>query len=79
MTIVKILANRVIAASIAALLIAGCGGDRSEVLEPAEKNFAAWPKLESPVSHDPEIETRIDELLLRMTPEQKVGQIIQAV
>lgn len=70
--------NRLTLSTVAALLIAGCGGDSSEVLEPTDKNYAAWPELESPVKHDPTIEARIDELLQRMTPEQKVGQIIQA-
>jgi len=78
MTILKMLANRFILLTVATLLVAGCGGDTSEVLEPAEKNYAAWPELRSPVPLDPAIESRIDALLQRMTPEQKVGQVIQA-
>ena len=77
MTIVKLLTDRIFPAA-AVLMIAGCNGGTADVLEPAEKNFAAWPELESPVSHDPDIEARIDELLERMTLEQKVGQLIQA-
>ena len=37
-----------------------------------------WPKLRSALPHDQRLERRIDELLGRMTPEQKVGQLIQA-
>jgi beta-glucosidase len=36
-----------------------------------------WPAVHSRVPHDPAIEARIDALLARMTPEQKVAQIIQ--
>ena len=41
-------------------------------------NPANWPKQESPLERDPAIETRIAELLARMTLEEKVGQVIQA-
>lgn len=37
-----------------------------------------WPVIESPVGLDSGIEKRIDGLLLQMSVEQKVGQIIQA-
>ena len=37
-----------------------------------------WPKLRAALPHDQRLERRIDELLGRMTPEQKVGQLIQA-
>ena len=37
-----------------------------------------WPKLRRPLPRDPELETHIERLLARMTPEQKVGQLIQA-
>jgi beta-glucosidase len=36
-----------------------------------------WPKLPA-ASRDPVLEARIEQLLARMTPEQKVGQLIQA-
>jgi beta-glucosidase len=37
-----------------------------------------WPKLRPALPPDPQLERRIDRLLVRMTVEQKVGQIIQA-
>ncbi len=37
-----------------------------------------WPELKSPVGLDSGIERRIDKLLLQMSVEQKVGQIVQA-
>jgi beta-glucosidase len=36
-----------------------------------------WPESKSPIGLDAKIETRIDDLLQRMTVEEKVGQIIQ--
>jgi beta-glucosidase len=38
----------------------------------------AWPAAASPLPADPELERRIDELLARMSDEEKVGQVIQA-
>jgi beta-glucosidase len=49
----------------------------------AEENLSAianpdeWPRL-APLSLDPDVEARVDEILAMMTLEQKVGQIIQA-
>src|SRR5579864_3783440 len=37
-----------------------------------------WPRLPPAIAPDPQLEARIDALLERMTPEQKVGQLIQA-
>ena len=37
-----------------------------------------WPTVESPVPADPAIEARVEEILARMTVEEKVGQLIQA-
>jgi beta-glucosidase len=37
-----------------------------------------WPKLTPALARDPQLEARIEQLLARMTPEQKVGQLIQA-
>jgi beta-glucosidase len=37
-----------------------------------------WPSQPSPIARDKAIETKVSELLRQMTPEQKVGQIIQA-
>jgi beta-glucosidase len=37
-----------------------------------------WPKLRPALPHDAQLEARIDALLARMTPEQQIGQLIQA-
>ncbi|HEY0768625.1 MAG TPA: glycoside hydrolase family 3 protein [Steroidobacteraceae bacterium] len=37
-----------------------------------------WPKLRPALPRDQKLEARIDELLARMTAEQKVGQLVQA-
>jgi beta-glucosidase len=37
-----------------------------------------WPRLQPPLPADPDLERRLDVLLAHMTPEQKVGQLIQA-
>lgn len=74
----KLIVSKLIPGAAIAVLIAGCDGGTAEVLEPAAKDYDAWPQLESPVPRDPAIETRIDELLARMSLEQKVGQVIQA-
>ncbi|HEY0892981.1 MAG TPA: glycoside hydrolase family 3 protein, partial [Cellvibrio sp.] len=36
-----------------------------------------WPAITSAVKKDPAVETRIDELLAKMTLEEKIGQLIQ--
>ena len=47
----------------------------SEKQEPTDP-LAAWPKFE-PLPLDPDIEAQIDEILPKLTLEQKVGQVIQ--
>ncbi|MBV8405178.1 MAG: glycoside hydrolase family 3 protein [Gammaproteobacteria bacterium] len=37
-----------------------------------------WPKLHPPLAPDPALEAHIARLMARLTPEQKVGQLIQA-
>src|SRR4029077_8077071 len=37
-----------------------------------------WPKLHPSLARDPLLEARIGQLLSRLTPAQKVGQLIQA-
>ena len=39
--------------------------------------FADWPKLNSAIAKDPEIEAKVVDILSRMTLEEKVGQMIQ--
>jgi beta-glucosidase len=49
----------------------------AERVEPPIVHPEVWPATESPVPWDPEIERRIDDLLARMSVEEKVGQVIQ--
>ena len=37
-----------------------------------------WPRLHQPMPRDPLLEGRVEQLLARLTPAQKVGQLIQA-
>ncbi|HEY6824406.1 MAG TPA: hypothetical protein VI195_08190, partial [Steroidobacteraceae bacterium] len=37
-----------------------------------------WPKLHPPLARDALLDARVEQLLARMTPAQKVGQLIQA-
>lgn len=37
----------------------------------------AWPKITSKIAQDPAVEKRIDDLMSRMTLEEKVGQVVQ--
>jgi beta-glucosidase len=37
-----------------------------------------WPKLHPALARDPQLESRVEQLLSRLTPAQKVGQLIQA-
>ncbi|WP_437622204.1 glycoside hydrolase family 3 protein [Sorangium sp. So ce1151] len=53
----------------------GSGAGDSAGLLPCD---AGWPEVHSAIAQDPEIEAAIDELLGRMTPEEKVGQMVQA-
>jgi beta-glucosidase len=69
---------------VVAGLIAVCGCGLSydakkgaESVEPPPVHPEIWPEIENPVPLDPEIERRIDDLLARMSVEDKVGQIIQ--
>ncbi len=45
---------------------------------PPQVHPKLWPKLRPGLARDAALEARLDTLLARMTPEQKVGQLIQA-
>ncbi|WP_284500635.1 glycoside hydrolase family 3 protein [Microbulbifer litoralis] len=72
----------VISGLIAGGGLAGCS-EQKMVSQPKQESGAStelnadWPKLTSGIAKDPAIETRIDELLGRMSTEEKVGQLIQ--
>ncbi|WP_437876403.1 glycoside hydrolase family 3 protein [Sorangium sp. So ce513] len=53
----------------------GSGAGDSANLLPCD---AGWPEVESKIAKDPAIETAIQELLGRMSLEEKVGQMVQA-
>ena len=64
------------------IALCGCGiwydGERGvENVEPPPVHPEIWPAIESPVPRDPVIEERIDDLLARMSIEDKVGQVVQ--
>jgi beta-glucosidase len=68
-------------AAVAAAIFSPAGAAGSPTPDPAaaRANPADWPKAASPAAiTDPATEAAIDALLKRMTPEQKVGQLIQA-
>src|SRR3954463_4518186 len=44
---------------------------------PTADSSKQWPVLKSAIAKDPAIEKRVEELLARMTLEEKVGQVIQ--
>ena len=54
----------------------GCS-PASDEQSPATVENKIWPKLNLPVEQKPAMEQRIDELLAKMTLEQKVAQMIQ--
>ncbi len=66
---------------LGALATTSCTPRDLETKGPTElevtKDTSIWPVL-SPPPIDPEIEDRIDDILSKMTLEQKVGQVIQA-
>lgn len=65
-----------------AVAMCGCGlsydAERgAEIMEPPNVHPEIWPAIDNPVPVDPEIEGRIDDLLARMSVEDKVGQVVQ--
>ncbi len=64
------------------IVLSGCGQSFEAVenaggVEPPIVHPEVWPAMESPVAIDPEIEGRIDDLLARMSIEDKVGQVVE--
>lgn len=66
-------------------LLAGCDAKKAEAPSstpevPTTTNAAAhveWPAIVSAAKKDPAVETRIADLLARMTLEEKIGQLVQ--
>lgn len=72
--------------SVLALAIAGCSEGKSpEPIDQAQAtpeptklhDVTRWPELNIKVKKDPVIEQKVQELLAKMTLEQKIGQMIQ--
>ncbi len=63
---------------IALLLLVGCGDGQDRADSQGEAEGALWPAVASRVPVDPGLERRVDEILSRMTLEEKVGQMVQA-
>jgi beta-glucosidase len=56
-----------------ASLTVAAAGNPAAVIHPQR-----WPKQNPPLAPDAELEARVEELLGRMTPAQKAGQLVQA-
>jgi beta-glucosidase len=63
------------------LLLSACGQPPTVAEQPAVTDKAnlekIWPKLQMAVTTDPKVEARIQDILSKMTLEQKVAQVIQ--
>lgn len=65
------------------LMLWGCSNQTNNVVETRQQNKPfvnpeSWPLHTSPLKRDALVESRISDLLARMTLEEKVGQVIQA-
>lgn len=67
----------VVAAMLCTAAVSVAASAESERSRSSIANPAIWPEVKNPVANDPAIESRIVDLLRRMSLEQKVGQIIQ--
>lgn len=67
----------VVAALLCTAAFSVAANGQSERSRSSQANPAIWPEVKNPVAVDPAIESRIADLLSRMSVEQKVGQIIQ--
>lgn len=59
-------------------LMMGAGDTYAGAERSGREARPAWPKIESAITRDPQVEARIERLLAQMTLEEKVGQLIQA-
>ena len=65
-----------VACVLAMLAVRATAADANQA--PPQVHPKLWPRLRPALAPDPALEARLDSLLARMTPEQKVGQLIQA-
>lgn len=62
-----------------AVLVVGCASYQPPAqIAPGTVHPEIWPALQSPVPRDAEIDNAVEELLGKMTLEEKAGQVIQA-
>ena len=76
----RVVKNLLLTISLFSILLLGCAEQKNtEVQEKSTNpvNPKDWPSIK-PLPLDPAIEAQIDELLPKLTLEQKVGQVIQA-
>jgi beta-glucosidase len=57
--------------------ITSCGPKPGDA-DPGTLDVSSWPRIESPLGDDPDLERRVADLLAAMSLEEKVGQVIQA-
>jgi beta-glucosidase len=74
--------NCAVSLAFGLIVLCGCGfsydaGKGAASVEPPTVHPEIWPAIEKPVPIDPEIERRIEDLLARMSVEDKVGQVVQ--
>jgi len=65
-----------LASAAVVLLAAGCR-DESPPAATTTDTASPWPAVAWPLDEDPAIEKRIDELMAKMTVEEKISQIVQ--
>jgi beta-glucosidase len=78
----KIPLRSLVSGAVLLSILAGCDSQKTEAPSaPATSSTAStqveWPAITSAVKKDPAIEQRIDELMAKMTLEEKIGQLIQ--
>lgn len=66
-----------LAATASLLIITGCSQPDSHTPATSQNDPTIWPVLNNPVQANPAMEQAIDELLAKMTLEQKIAQMIQ--
>ncbi|SDZ96081.1 glycoside hydrolase family 3 protein [Microbulbifer marinus] len=81
-----------VAALLCGVLLGGCEGEQqangaavshadggaAEKMAAVEGDISVWPQLKPALAKDPELEARIGDLMVKMSLEEKVGQMIQA-
>lgn len=62
-------------------VLVGCDAKKTDssatTAAPAAATNVTWPRIDSAIKKDPAIEARIEDLLGRMTLEEKIGQLVQ--